>query len=53
MSRLSTRQRGVIFFTYWHDLSNEEVAELLQISKRTVQRELTAARRRLEVLLDD
>ena len=53
MSRLSTRQRGVIFLTYWHDLSNAEVAELLHISKRTVQRELTAARRRLEVLLDD
>jgi RNA polymerase sigma factor (sigma-70 family) len=49
--RLTTRQRAVIFFTYWQDLDNDEVARLLGTSKRTVQRTLTSARRHLEVLL--
>ena len=53
MRRLSTRQRAVVFFTYWHDLPCHEVAELLATSSRTVERELTAARRKLEVLLHD
>jgi RNA polymerase sigma-70 factor (ECF subfamily) len=51
LRRLGVRQRAVIFFTYWHDLESTEVARLLGISSRTVQRELTAARRHLEVLL--
>lgn len=53
MRRLTPRQRAVIFFTYWQDLECEEVAALMGTSTRTVQRELTAARRRLEVLLDE
>jgi RNA polymerase sigma factor (sigma-70 family) len=51
LQRLGMRQRAVVFFTYWQDLEADEVALLLGISKRTVQRELTAARRSLEVLL--
>lgn len=53
MRRLSTRQRGVVFLTYWQDLPCDEVAVLLCTSIRTVQRELTAARRLLEVLLHE
>jgi len=51
LRRLNVRQRAVVFLTYWHDLESTEVAELLEISTRTVQRELTVARRHLEVLL--
>jgi RNA polymerase sigma factor (sigma-70 family) len=53
MRRLTPRQRAVVFFTYWQDLECDAVAALLRTSTRTVQRELTAARRRLEVLLHD
>jgi RNA polymerase sigma factor (sigma-70 family) len=51
MRRLTTRQRAVVYFTYWHELQCAEVAELMGMSPRTVQRELMTARRHLEVLL--
>lgn len=51
VSRLTHRQRAVVFFTYWADLEAVEIAGLLNISQRTVQRELAASRNRLEVLL--
>ncbi|MGH9225085.1 MAG: RNA polymerase sigma factor [Acidimicrobiales bacterium] len=51
MRRLTVRQRAVVFLTYWDDLEAEDVAAALGISTRTVQRELTVARRRLEALL--
>lgn len=49
--RLSVRQRAVVYMTYWLDSSADEVAADLGVSIRTVERELTTARRRLEVLL--
>lgn len=49
--RLSVRQRAVVYMTYWLDSSADEVAADLGVSVRTVERELTTARRRLEVLL--
>lgn len=49
--RLSVRQRAVVYMTYWLDASADEVAADLGCSVRTVERELTTARRRLEVLL--
>ncbi len=51
VAKLTERQRGVVYLTYWLDRSAEEVATELDMSVRTVQRELTAARKRLEVLL--
>lgn len=51
MRRLTTRQRAVVYFTYWHELQCSEVAALMGMSPRTVQRELMTARRHLEVLL--
>lgn len=51
MRRLTHRQRAVVFLTYWQDLEATEVASLLHISSRTVERQLAIARRRLEVLL--
>ncbi len=51
MHELTVRQRAVVFLTYWQDLSASEVADGLDLSIRTVERELTTARRRLEALL--
>ena len=51
MRRLTARQRAVVFLTYWYDLEAGDVAQALEVSLRTVQRELAAARRHLEVLL--
>ena len=51
MRRLSVRQRAVVYLTYWMDLDVSDVARALQVSPRTAERELTAARRHLEVLL--
>ena len=41
---LSTRQRAVIYLTYWVDLSVADVAEIIGASARTVERELKRAR---------
>ncbi len=51
VGRLSPRQRAVVYLTYWLDRSASEVANELDVSVRTVERELTRARRELEVLL--
>ena len=48
---LSERQRAVIHLTYWADLPVTDIASLLDLSMRTVERELTRARTRLEELL--
>jgi RNA polymerase sigma factor (sigma-70 family) len=45
--RLDHRQRAIVFFTYWQDLTPAEIAAELGISVRTVQRQLADARRRL------
>lgn len=50
---LSVRQRAVVFMTFWLDAPTEEVAALLSISTRTVQRELEASYRRMERHLHD
>lgn len=51
MRALTVRQRAVLYLTYWADLEADDVATELGISRRTVQRELTDARRAMEVLL--
>ena len=51
VGRLTPRQRAVVYMTYWLDRSASEVANELDVSVRTVERELTHARRELEVLL--
>ncbi len=51
LRRLTIRQRAVVYLTYWCDLYVEEVADELQISLRTVARDLSLARKHLEVLL--
>lgn len=51
VSHLSVRQRAVVYLTYWLDLPTGEIAKELDVSVRTVERDLTNARRALEVLL--
>jgi len=51
LRRLSVRQRAVVFLTYWADLTPAAVAETIDSSTRTVERELAAAKQRLESLL--
>ncbi len=48
---LSERQRAIIHLTYWEDLAAPDVASLLGLSVRTVERELALGRQRLEALL--
>lgn len=51
LRRLTVRQRAVIYLTYWSDLTPKQVAETLESSLRTVERDLTTARTRLEEML--
>lgn len=51
LRRLTVRQRAVIYLTYWSDLTPKQVADTLDSSLRTVERDLTTARTRLEELL--
>jgi RNA polymerase sigma factor (sigma-70 family) len=48
---LTVRQRAVIHLVYWADLPPPEVADLLDTSLRTIERELHAAKARLKDLL--
>jgi RNA polymerase sigma factor (sigma-70 family) len=47
MRRLDPRQRAIVFFTYWHDRTPNEIADDLGVTVRTVQRELASARQQL------
>lgn len=51
LRRLSERQRAVIHLTYWADLPVTDIASLLGLPTRTVERELSRARTRLEAML--
>ncbi len=51
LRRLTVRQRAVIYLTYWSDLTPKQIATALDSSLRTVERDLTNARTRLEELL--
>ena len=45
---LPPRQRAIVFFTYWQDRSVADIAAELDVTTRTVQRELADARAHLE-----
>jgi RNA polymerase sigma factor (sigma-70 family) len=51
LHRLTVRQRAVVYLTYWVDLPIGEVGVVLGIAARSVQRDLTVARRRIKELL--
>jgi RNA polymerase sigma factor (sigma-70 family) len=44
---LSVQQRAVVYFAYWEDLTERDIADVLQISPGTVRRHLTRARHHL------
>ncbi len=48
MSRLSVRERSVLYLAYWLDLPVTEIAESLHLSARTTERALHTARATLE-----
>jgi RNA polymerase sigma factor (sigma-70 family) len=48
---LAVRQRAVVFLTYWADLRVDEIAARLDLSPRTVARDLAVAKNTLEELL--
>ena len=47
LAKLSLRQRSVVFFVYWHDMTESDIAELLELSRGTIHRDLQMARERL------
>ncbi len=47
LARLSLRQRSVVFFAYWHGMTEGEIADLLELSRGTIHRDLRLARDRL------
>lgn len=48
MSRLSVQQRSVLYLAYWLDLTVDEIARTLTLSRRSTERALTTARSQLE-----
>jgi len=50
---LTVRQRAVVFMTYWLDQTTQSTSQVLQLSERTVQRDLEIAYRRMERHLHD
>jgi RNA polymerase sigma-70 factor (ECF subfamily) len=53
VSRLSLRQRAVVFLAYWEDLTPAEIARRLELSEGTVHRHLTRAESRLRRVLHE
>jgi RNA polymerase sigma factor (sigma-70 family) len=53
IAELDVRSRGVLFLSYWADLTPDEIAPLLDISASTVRRDLVRAQRKLRRTLDD
>ena len=50
--RLPAREREVIVMHYWNDMSPEEIAGMLHISRATVFRRLARGRKRLKIELE-
>jgi RNA polymerase sigma factor (sigma-70 family) len=51
VARLSVQQRAVVYLAYWEDLSEREIAEMLELSPGTVHRTLQRARETLRKAL--
>lgn len=44
VASLSVQQRSVVFLAYWHDMTEAEIAETLDVARSTVHRTLARAR---------
>lgn len=51
VAALSVQQRSVVFLAYWHDMTEAEIADTLDLSRSTVHRTLTRARAALRKAL--
>jgi RNA polymerase sigma factor (sigma-70 family) len=49
--RLSVQQRAVVFLFFWEDMSEQTIAELLNVSTGTVHKNLSRAKARLRKAL--
>lgn len=47
LARLPIRQRAVVFCAYWHDMTEAEIADLFELSRGSVHRDLRLARDQL------
>lgn len=50
LDELAPQDRAAVIFRYWHDLSDEEISQLLSLSVSAVKSRLFRARRRLAEL---
>lgn len=48
LAALTVRQRAVVFMTHWLDATPDQIAGLIGVASRTVQRDLAAAYRHME-----
>jgi len=44
VASLSVQQRSVVFLAYWHDMTEAEIAETLDVARSTIHRTLARAR---------
>jgi len=51
VARLSLAQRAVVYFAYWEDRTERDIAEILGVSRGTVRRHLVRARLHLRKAL--
>ena len=51
VAKLSVVQRAVVFLAYWEDMTERDIADLLQLSPGTVHRHLDLARTHLRKVL--
>jgi RNA polymerase sigma-70 factor (ECF subfamily) len=51
VSGLSVQQRAVVYFAYWEDLAERDIADVMEISPGSVRRHLTRARHHLRKAL--
>jgi RNA polymerase sigma factor (sigma-70 family) len=51
VANLSLAQRAVVYFVYWEDLREQDIAEVLGISPGSVRRHLVRARAHLRKAL--
>ncbi|MCU1398229.1 MAG: putative polymerase subfamily sigma factor [Acidimicrobiales bacterium] len=51
VARLSVVQRAVVYLAYWEDMTERDIAELLDVAPGTVHRNLATARHQLRRVL--
>lgn len=51
VAALGVEQRSVVFLAYWHDLTEAEIADTLDVARSTVHRNLVRARAKLRKAL--